>query len=133
MVRAAVSTTVRILVVDDNEALLENLVECLVDEDYVVSTAAHAEEALGHLERGPLPHLLLLDMMMPGLSGAELARRIHDTPAWAAIRIVLSTGLRPHPTAMPPGVLAVLEKPFGIEALLGTVRRVLAATPPDRA
>ncbi|HYG69530.1 MAG TPA: response regulator [Anaeromyxobacteraceae bacterium] len=115
-----------VLVVDDNAALRENLAEALEDEGYAVVLAADGARALEALEKGPLPEIVLLDLVMPGIDGRELVRRIRAEPRWAAVRLVLTSGLsggedlRDHP------VDAFLPKPFGLDRLIGTLKALCA-------
>jgi CheY-like chemotaxis protein len=114
----------RIVVVDDNAALRENLAELLEAEGYVVSTAADGEGALAALAVDPPPEVVLLDLLMPGMSGRELVERIRRDPRLAAVRVVLTTG---HPSpALRAGVAAdgFLAKPFGVKELLEALARV---------
>ena len=114
-----------ILIVDDEFGLAEMLREMLRESGFEVTLAINGRLALDILEEGKVD-LVLTDMMMPVMDGAELAaamRRDHkhrDTP------IVMMTSL---PTArpQPKGLFdAVLRKPFTPELLLETLRRCLA-------
>jgi CheY-like chemotaxis protein len=107
-------------VVDDNDALRENLADCLEAEGFQVAEARSGQGALDHLARGPLPSVILVDQMMPGMTGTELVSRIRTDPRLAGVRLVLATGLAP-----PRGALhvdAVLTKPFGVAELLEAIR-----------
>jgi CheY-like chemotaxis protein len=118
-----VSHRPRILVVDDNDALRENLAECLEDEGYQVLEARDGHGALSILSEDPLPVAVLVDMVMPGMAGAELVARIRGEPRLAGLRLVLSTGMAP-----PRGTVAadaILVKPFGMADLLAKLQ------PPD--
>jgi CheY-like chemotaxis protein len=111
----------RILVVDDNEALRENLAELLQAEGYEVDTAADGAAALSRLATDPLPHVVLLDLHLPGLDGRKIVERIRADPRLAALRVVLSTGLpTPQLRATVPAN-AFLPKPFGMHDLLSTL------------
>ena len=112
----------RILVVEDNEALLENIAECLEDEGYDVALARDGTSALAKLQGEYLPDVLLLDLMMPGMNGRELVERIRATPRLSAMRIVLTTG---HSISEVRDVRAdaFLAKPFGVEDLLDAIAR----------
>ncbi len=79
----------RILIVDDEETLCAGLQAYLELERYDVDTAASAEEALA-LDL-PAYGLVLLDIMMGGMSGTELAKRLRTTPATADIPIIFLT------------------------------------------
>jgi CheY-like chemotaxis protein len=118
-----------ILVVDDDPALLENIAECLSSEGFEVSVARDGAAALVRLGQLPRPAVVIIDQLMPGMTGTELVARIRRSPALAGVRLVLVSGLPP-----PRGVAggegeadAVLEKPFGVDRLVGAVRAQLAA------
>lgn len=94
----------KILVVDDEQDLLEILKFNLETEGYEVETAASAEEALT-LDIGSF-NLMLLDVMMGGMSGFAMARKLKDNPATAAIPIHLPHGTRHrerHADGLQPG------------------------------
>jgi CheY-like chemotaxis protein len=114
----------RILVVDDNEALRENLAELLQAEGWEVETAADGTAALARLAADPLPQVVLLDLYIPGPNGREIVERIRADPRLAPLRVVLSTGLpSPQLRATVP-VNAFLPKPFGMQDLLATLEDV---------
>lgn len=117
------SPSTRILVVDDNAALRENLAEALELEGCVVDTVADGHAALAALGREPLPSVVILDMMMPGLSGPELVGRIRADTRLAQLKIILATGMPTPSDAFP--VDAVLHKPFGVAELVGAVEGLL--------
>jgi len=116
-----------ILVVDDDAALLENMAECLSGEGFEVSVARDAATALARLELDPRPALVIIDQLMPGMTGTELMARIRGRPALAGVRLVLVSGLPPGRAAGDVDADAVLEKPFGVDELIGTLRAQLAA------
>jgi CheY-like chemotaxis protein len=114
----------RILVVDDNAALRENLAEALEAEGYRVEQAADGVRAMESLAGEPPPSVVLLDLLMPGLTGREIVERIRKDPRLATVRVVLTTG---HPSAsLRAGVAAdtFLPKPFGVKELLAALARV---------
>ncbi len=117
-----------VLVVDDNAALRENLAEALELEGYAVAVAANGDAALARLAQEPRPGVVLLDLMMPGMSGADLLALIRKDPSLAGVRVVMTTGsvgIR----SLAPGADAVLMKPFGVRELLSTLKKVGAARP----
>ena len=116
-----------ILVVDDDAALLENMAECLSGEGFEVSVARDAASALSRLELDPRPALVIIDQLMPGMTGTELMARIRGRPALAGVRLVLVSGLPPSRSDGDGDADAVLEKPFGVDELIGTLRAQLAA------
>lgn len=118
----------RVLVVDDNEALRENLAEALQLEGYAVAVAASGEAALERLAQDPPPTVVLLDFKMPGMSGADLLARIRQDPRLASVRVVMttgSTGIR----SLAASADAVLMKPFGVRELLSALKQVGAGAP----
>ena len=114
----------RILVVDDNEALRENLAEALELEGYDVAVASNGELALARLEEDPSIAIVLLDLAMPGMDGRQLLGRIRADPRLAALRVVLTTGhTGPRARAGVPAD-GFLTKPFGVRELLSALRQV---------
>jgi len=81
-----------ILVVDDAPSSLGVLCEALEQAGYTVLIAKDGETALERLEL-VTPDAILLDAMMPGLSGFDTCRRIKETPGWMHIPIIFMTGL----------------------------------------
>jgi PleD family two-component response regulator len=82
----------RVLVVDDNEVNVELLVAMLASEHYLVSAAYDGLQALAQIETEK-PDIILLDIMMPGLDGYEVCRRIKADPATADIPVMVVTAL----------------------------------------
>jgi CheY-like chemotaxis protein len=107
-----------VLVVDDDADNRETLAEVLADEGYAVRAAAGAREALALLERGLRPDVVLLDLMMPGMSGEELIERVRAGAAPAVPLVVLSA----KQDWKPPEGVRCLRKPVGLEQVLETVR-----------
>jgi two-component system phosphate regulon response regulator PhoB len=80
----------RILIVDDEPDLLELVRVNLTSAGLVVDTAESGNEALEKLRRSP-PDLLILDLMLPDLSGTEICRRVRTDPRLSAMPIVMLT------------------------------------------
>ena len=119
----------KILVVDDEQDLLEILKFNLETEGYEVATATSAEEAL-HLNLGDF-NLLLLDVMMGGMSGFAMARKLKDNPSTAAIPIIFLTARDTENdtlTGFNLGADDYISKPFSIREVLVRVRAVLRRT-----
>ncbi len=115
----------RVLVVDDNAALRENLAECLEGEGFEVFLAEDGPTALETLEREPRPDVVLLDLLLPGVGGREVAAAIRADPRNDRVRIVIITGLPPGPqTHETIAADAFLPKPFGVTQLLQAIREV---------
>lgn len=119
----------RILVVDDEQDLLEILKFNLETEGYEVSTACSAEEALT-LNVGEFD-LLLLDVMMGGMSGFAMAKKLKSGPATGHIPIIFLTARDTENdtvTGFNLGADDYISKPFSIREVLVRVRAVLRRT-----
>jgi CheY-like chemotaxis protein len=115
----------RILVVDDNDALRENLTDLLEAEGYEVTVADSGERALEELARDPLPDVVLLDLLMPGLGGRETLARMRADPRLSQVRVVVSTGSHQLRASVPAN--AFLPKPFGMKELLAALAAASAS------
>ncbi len=111
----------RILVVDDNDALRENLAELLESEGYEVAVAEDGGRALARLAGEWLPHVIVLDLLMPGMDGRDLVARIRRDPRLAGVRVILTSGLPSSSLRSSDAVDAYLAKPFGVKDLLATL------------
>lgn len=118
----------QILVVDDNDALRENLAEALELEGYAVAVARDGSAALARLAEDPLPRVVLLDLMMPGMDGREILARIREDPRLGGVRVVITTGLS-GVRGRVPAADGVLTKPFGVRELLAALRQVGVGAP----
>jgi CheY-like chemotaxis protein len=112
----------RILVVEDDPAVLQALSIVLEQEGYHVETAANGREALASVRSGR-PDLILLDLWMPVMNGWEFLERLrHDGPAGQDLPVIAVTA---DATAAARGlpVQAVVTKPMDVDALLAEIRR----------
>lgn len=114
-----------ILIVDDDQDLRESLREILSGEGYDVTLAKNGNEAL-EMVKGRDFDLLLLDLIMPGLSGMETLLLLHrQSPQIRVILITAFSTIENAVEAMRQGADDYLTKPFKMADLLTTVRRVL--------
>lgn len=121
-----------ILVVDDNAQNLKLARVLLLTEGYDVHTAADAEEAMRLLE-GFTPHLILMDLQLPGMDGLELTRRLKSDPARHAIVIIALTAyamIGDREKALAAGCDDYVSKPIDTVALLEVIAGHLAASTP---
>ena len=88
------SRPAKVLVVDDTPHNVKLLADLLGVKGYAVATAVNGEEALAKVA-SEQPDLVLLDVMMPGLSGYDVCRQLRADPATALLPIVLVTSLDP--------------------------------------
>ena len=107
-----------VLIVDDELCLLESLQEFLEDEGFSVATATNGAEALDLLERGEIPCLMILDLIMPVVTGNQVYERMQNDPRFANVPVLVSTS---DPTRAPEGAF-VMKKPIDLDRLLGAVR-----------
>jgi len=125
--RVVKNTAKTILVIDDNEDARNLLGAALRHDGYRVCEAENGRDALDQLEAmSQLPCLLLLDMMMPIMSGQELLEALHERPRLASVPVVLlSAGIRP---SQAPDVKVFMGKPTDLR-MLRTVVRELCGDP----
>jgi signal transduction histidine kinase len=117
----------RLLVVDDNVDAAELIAESLVGHGYQVAVAFEPYDALAKARAAP-PDLALLDIGLPGMDGYELARRMRQEPALAAVKIVALTGYgqpSDRKQSQAAGFVEHLTKPVSLERLRAVVARLL--------
>ena len=113
-----------ILIVEDDPAIRETLAEILEYEGHAVVTAKDGCDALERLNGGLQPGLILLDLMMPGVSGWGLAGQLRQNPALAEVPIVVISGVHDlEQQATQLGAAGFLNKPVEVERLLEFVTR----------
>ncbi len=117
----------KVMVVDDTPANVKLLADLLVVKGYGVATASTGEAALAMMA-AEKPDLLLLDVMMPGLSGYDVCRRIRADPATALLPVVLVTSLDPQGERLKgieAGADDFVSKPINQAELFARVRSLL--------
>ena len=111
----------RLLIVDDDEDLRALLAEVLESEGYAVEAAPGGAAALAAVAAAP-PDLVLLDLRMEDMDGAEVIARLRADQRTSAVPLVVMSGARDG--AVPASVPHLL-KPVGLDQLLSTVRSAL--------
>jgi CheY-like chemotaxis protein len=115
----------RILVIEDDDGIRDSIADCLADA-YEVSTVVNGADALEWLVREPRPAGILLDLVMPVMSGDEFLDRLRATASLRDIPVLLMTAAIPGRSTAARCADALLTKPFELDELLTAVRRLAA-------
>jgi two-component system, OmpR family, phosphate regulon response regulator PhoB len=127
-------TSPRILIVEDEEALTLLLRYNLEAAGYDVDTVARGDEADVRLKERP-PDLVILDWMLPGLSGIELCRRLRARPDTRQLPIIMLTARGEESErvrGLSTGADDYIVKPFSVPELLARVSALLRRSSPER-
>ncbi len=116
----------RILVVEDDEAIARMLLKVLGTR-YAVDHAGDGNQAIAMATKVP-PHLIMMDVMMPGLDGFAAAKKLRALPSMRAVPIIFLTA-KSAPADVVKGIQAgarhYLTKPFKVDDLLAKVKKSL--------
>jgi DNA-binding response OmpR family regulator len=117
----------RILIADDEPNIVVSLEFLMKQKGYDVKVVTNGEDALRAVgEFGP--ELILLDVMMPRLSGYDVCQKVRENPAWAGIRIIMLSAKGRDVEVnkgMAVGADAYVTKPFSTKDLIAQVARLL--------
>ena len=117
----------RIMLVEDESDIREMLCFALERAGYSVVTCADAEDAIRRLE-GPLPELIVIDWMLPGMSGLDLARRMRQDPLTAELPLIILTARSEEADKLrgyDAGLDDYLTKPFSPRELIARIKAIL--------
>jgi len=122
---------VRVVLVDDDASVRQFVFEALTTSAYEVVQLASGEDAQCLLDEEPIPYdLLIVDIVMPGMSGPDFARWLRERHP--TTKVLFITGY-PEDTArqfgLPLGGFELLQKPFGVDVLLRRVESILGTGP----
>ena len=119
----------KILVVDDERAVRESLRRALELEGYEIELAGGGSEALDRLESSEEPDAMILDILMPGVDGLEVCRRIRGTGSKLPVLMLTArTEVEDRVAGLDAGADDYVTKPFALEELLARVRALLRRT-----
>ena len=119
----------KILVVDDERAVRESLRRALELEGYEIELAGDGSEALDRLESSEEPDAMILDILMPGVDGLEVCRRIRATGSKLPVLMLTArTEVEDRVAGLDAGADDYVTKPFALEELLARVRALLRRT-----
>ncbi|HEY3523813.1 MAG TPA: response regulator, partial [Candidatus Limnocylindrales bacterium] len=113
-----------ILVVEDDPSAVRLLRAYLEPEGYAVSVASDGETAIANAA-AQAPDAILLDVLLPGMDGWEVLRRVKADPALRDVPVVIVTVVEEKEIGLALGAVDYLIKPIDREALLATLRRLL--------
>jgi CheY-like chemotaxis protein len=111
-------STPHIFIVEDDPDVRTSIAEILRDEGYDVGEFSNLDDTLRELRAGARPCVILMDLLMPGMTGQEFLEALRGDAALCEIHVVMITGAR----TPAPGI-EVLRKPFDLSDLVGTVAR----------
>lgn len=108
---------------DDDPDLMAFLFAVLIDDGFSIMAANHGQQALDLLERGLRPHVILIDLKLPRVSGVDVLNHIRADGDLRTIPRIVMTG-----STERAGIVAdaVFEKPFDHHVLLETIHRLVA-------
>jgi two-component system response regulator MprA len=123
---------VKVLVVDDERAVRDSLRRALELEGYEVELAADGAEALYRLESNGQPDAVVLDVLMPGVDGLEVSRRLRSKGNTVPILMLTArTEVEDRVAGLDAGADDYLAKPFALEELLARLRALLRRVASD--
>lgn len=121
-----------VLVVEDSDDIRHLLWELLEDEGYLVHLAATGEEGILKAQAHQ-PHLILMDLSLPGINGWEVVRRLRANPQFELTPILALTAhasSRDEQNALAAGCSGYISKPFDMDDLLNRLETMLAKSHP---
>jgi CheY-like chemotaxis protein len=128
---AMLSSAASVLVVDDDRDSLNALRAILEPLGLAIVTADNGEEAIKQLDRGLRPKLVLIDLMLPRVSGWDLLQYVRERPELRDIRTAVVTGFPRENLRVTAD--AVLHKPVNHDRLVSTVLKLIERDSPDTA
>ncbi len=122
----------RILIIEDDEAILKVLRRVLAYEGYQVDTALDGQSGL-NMAREKHPDLVILDWMLPGMDGLEVCRRLRTTNDVPILMLTAKDTTQDRVQGLDAGADDYVVKPFEVDELLARIRALLRRTQAERA
>ena len=133
MIDQADATSARVLVVDDEPSITDLLAMALRYEHFAVQVAHSGREALDAVEEEE-PDLVVLDVMMPGIDGFEVARRLRNSGAHVPVLFLTARDATEDKVrGLTLGGDDYMTKPFSVEELVARIRAILRRVQPSEA
>jgi two-component system response regulator MprA len=121
----------RILVIEDDEAIVRLLRRTLGYEGYQVETALDGESGLA-LAHQHIPDLVILDWMLPGMDGLEVCNQLRTGNNMPVLMLTAKDTLQDRVQGLDSGADDYMVKPFELDELLARIRALLRRTQPER-
>lgn len=121
----------KILIIEDDEAILRVLRRALAYEGYQVETAIDGESGLA-IARDRHPDLVVLDLMLPGMDGTEVCQRLRQGANLAILILTARDSIQDRVLGLDSGADDYMVKPFELEELLARIRALLRRTQTER-
>lgn len=121
----------RILIIEDDEAIVRVLRRSLAYEGYTVDAALDGESGLS-LARDAHPDLVILDWMLPGMDGLEVCQRLRGGGNIPILMLTAKDTIQDRVQGLDAGADDYMVKPFQLDELLARVRALLRRTQPER-
>lgn len=121
----------RILIIEDDQAILKLLQRGLAYEGYTVDTAMDGRTGL-IVARDHTPDLVILDWMLPGMDGLEVCHRLRTGGSIPILMLTAKDTVQDRVQGLDAGADDYLVKPFNLDELLARVRALLRRTQPER-
>jgi len=121
----------RILIIEDDEAILRFLRRGLAYEGYIVDTAPDGQSGLA-LARDHPPDLVVLDWMLPGMDGLEVCRRLRAGGSVPILMLTAKDTIHDRVQGLDAGADDYMVKPFDLDELLARIRALMRRAQPNR-
>ena len=121
----------RILIIEDDQAILKLLQRGLAYEGYVVDAATDGRSGL-NLARDHTPDLVVLDWMLPGMDGLEVCHRLRMGGSMPVLMLTAKDTIQDRVQGLDAGADDYMVKPFNLDELLARIRALLRRTQPER-
>lgn len=121
----------RILIIEDDQAILKLLQRGLAYEGYVVDVATDGRSGLNQA-RDHTPDLVVLDWMLPGMDGLEVCHRLRTGGSMPIMMLTAKDTIQDRVQGLDAGADDYMVKPFNLDELLARIRALLRRTQPER-